>query len=215
MIKRTMFVGLVAAVLSSQVLAVTVYTDRTSWENAVSGFVTEDFNAQTPFDFVPGSSDVGLFNIDLTGGSGDANSLAGPTEFIGQFAIDGTNHIVGQVLQGGLTHPTYEFPVPIIGFGADWRSTNDGGLLTVTLDGMTIEFDNFLSPGGIGFLGFVADNPFTQAQFDTETTDAEAFGMDNLSFAAVGGNAIPEPITATLGLMGLGVLGIATRRRVA
>ena len=28
-------------------------------------------------------------------------------------------------------------------------------------------------------------------------------------------NAVPEPITATLGLMGLGVLGMATRRRVA
>ena len=28
-------------------------------------------------------------------------------------------------------------------------------------------------------------------------------------------NAVPEPITAALGLMGLGVLGMATRRRVA
>lgn len=27
--------------------------------------------------------------------------------------------------------------------------------------------------------------------------------------------AIPEPLSATLGLMGLGVLGMATRRRVA
>jgi len=26
---------------------------------------------------------------------------------------------------------------------------------------------------------------------------------------------VPEPITATLGLMGLGVLGMATRRRAA
>ena len=28
-------------------------------------------------------------------------------------------------------------------------------------------------------------------------------------------DAIPEPITATLGLMGLGVIGLATRRRAA
>lgn len=31
----------------------------------------------------------------------------------------------------------------------------------------------------------------------------------------INNNAVPEPITATLGLMGLGVLGMATRRRVA
>jgi len=32
---------------------------------------------------------------------------------------------------------------------------------------------------------------------------------------AANNNAVPEPITATLGLMGLGVLGLATRRRTA
>ena len=40
-------------------------------------------------------------------------------------------------------------------------------------------------------------------------------GLSSQMRFVVEGMFIPEPITATLGLMGLGVLGIATRRRVA
>jgi hypothetical protein len=39
--------------------------------------------------------------------------------------------------------------------------------------------------------------------------------IDGGGFDPGGGGAVPEPITATLGLMGLGVLGVATRRRSA
>jgi len=39
--------------------------------------------------------------------------------------------------------------------------------------------------------------------------------LDMFGIKGVPGNAVPEPVTATLGLMGLGVLGMATRRRVA
>lgn len=40
-------------------------------------------------------------------------------------------------------------------------------------------------------------------------------GVDNIvvQVPAPPGGAVPEPVTATLGLMGLGVLGMATRRR--
>jgi len=52
----------------------------------------------------------------------------------------------------------------------------------------------------------------------TSQTD-EQWGIDNVlvtidgDIPPVGNNGVPEPITATLGLMGLGVLGMATRRR--
>lgn len=36
-----------------------------------------------------------------------------------------------------------------------------------------------------------------------------------VAFEPTTGDAVPEPITATLGLMGLGTLGMATRRRAA
>jgi len=55
--------------------------------------------------------------------------------------------------------------------------------------------------------------------------DGSAMGLDDTPPPDGGNNgnggggnnnnvAVPEPVTATLGLMGLGVLGMATRKRV-
>ena len=50
----------------------------------------------------------------------------------------------------------------------------------------------------------------------TNFTPFEITGIDNVILAInENNNTVPEPITATLGLMGLGVLAMATRRRVA
>lgn len=86
MINRVFLFGFAAIVLSSQAAAtVVVYTDRAAWETAVGAFETEDFNFQTPFDFVAGTNDVGLFDIELTAaGSGDINGLLAPTALSGQ-----------------------------------------------------------------------------------------------------------------------------------
>jgi len=51
--------------------------------------------------------------------------------------------------------------------------------------------------------------------FAGEAISASPDAYTAISSAAGTTGAIPEPITATLGLMGLGVLGMATRRRVA
>ncbi len=190
--------------LNSQVSAATVYTNRSAWESAIGEFVTEDFNTLVPYGFSTGLNNVGLIDINVTG-SVHYNQLGSPSTLGSQFAIDGTNHLIGQVIDGGATHPTIIFPWPIIGFAADWRSTTTGGhLLMLTFDNTTIHFDDYLSGEGTGFLGVIAANSFTQAVFDTENNNAEAFGMDNLSIT-------PEP--GMVCLLGLGGLSLLQRRR--
>jgi len=71
-------------------------------------------------------------------------------------------------------------------------------------------------------------NGQTSFNFDAVTVYMEVHTVDGpllgvyAAYDALGGltlpfrvQTVPEPITATLGLMGLGVLGLATRRRVA
>ena len=48
-----------------------------------------------------------------------------------------------------------------------------------------------------------------------QNTDSGGIGFDNFRYHSQAQLAVPEPLTATLGLMGLGVLGMATRRRAA
>ena len=49
-----------------------------------------------------------------------------------------------------------------------------------------------------------------------QNTDQGGIGLDNFRYhSQASQQAVPEPLTATLGLMGLGVLGMATRRRSA
>lgn len=191
--------------------AVTVFTSRAAWELAVGSFSTEDFNGLAVQDFGDGTHDVGLLDIDVVG----TGSLSFPVSIADSsngLNIDGTNFIRGASLPAA--GPTLVFDSPVIGFGADWTSTHTAGGLTLSVPGMTIEFDVELPSGnGDGFLGIVSATPFSSAVLRTELNGTEGYGIDNLSFAVAG--AVPEPITATLGLMGLGVLGMATRRRVA
>jgi len=75
---------------------------------------------------------------------------------------------------------------------------------------------------GQGNLFIASRSDFHVYQFDltTNTLSQKTFvaGIDDLAPASglgASNNTVPEPITATLGLMGLGVLGMATRRRAA
>ncbi len=185
-----------STVFTGHVSAAVIFTDRAAWELAIESWVTEDFNSLAPFLFPEGISNLGLIEIEITGPP-NANQLADAGAFGGLFAIDGTNHVIGHVLNGGVTHPSILFDEPVIGFAADWRSTHSGGtLLAMEFDGTTINFEDHLPGNGTGFLGVIADNPFARVDFDTVTNGAEAFGMDNLSFRVAvqdsDGDGIPD-----------------------
>ena len=179
-----------------------VYTDRATWEGVVGGFVTEDFNGVTPGSLSLGVNNVGLISIELFDQVAENRIDSGS----GFNNINGTNFWNGNMDAFGNPSSAMILQDSIIAFGADWTDTTTGGLLTATIGGETLLFSDYLSGAGGGFLGVVADSPFSSIAFDTEHGGAEQFGMDDFSFSAV-----PEP--ATLMLLGLGLAGIGYSRK--
>ena len=164
---------------------ITVYTDRTSWENAVGNvFTTENFNAVTPFVLPDGLNNVGLFDIEVVGTANLSfpNAIIDPDVTPNSLNIDGTTFFRGASLPASF--PTLVFPNPIIGFGADWTSPATAGMLTLDILGTVIEFDVHAPAGG--FLGVVSDTFFTEVAMPTESGPTEGYGMDNVSFAVPG-----------------------------
>ena len=192
----------------------TVYTDRSSWEAAMTSFVTEDFNGfASDVLFSSGINNAGLIDVLITGNVGvnriDAPPL-GPEYWSGQ-PIDDTAFFLGEADRLGGEFPSLVFPYTIDSFGADWGSTHSLGSLTMTVGLTTIVFEDYLpSDVGSGFLGVVSTTPFNQADFSTVLRDSEVFGMDNLSF----GTVIPEPSTfILLATAALGLLAYGWRRK--
>jgi hypothetical protein len=196
--------------------ALTVYTDRSSWEAATASFVTEDFNGFTSdVLFSSGVNNAGLIDVLITGNPGvnriDAPPL-GPMFWSGQ-PIDATAFFLGEADKLGGEFPSLVFPYTIDSFGADWGSTHSLASLTMTVGSTTIVFEDYLPSGlGSGFLGVVSTTPFNQADFNTVLTRSEVFGMDNLGF----GPTIPEPTTLAIwGILGAIGLAVGYRRRRA
>jgi hypothetical protein len=59
------------------------------------------------------------------------------------------------------------------------------------------------------FLGFTSTNPFTSIVLFETGTGQQIFQMEDMQYVA----AIPEPATYATLLAGLGILGLAARRR--
>ena len=195
----------VAVALPHATASLTIYTDRTAWENAVGNiFMTENFNSVTPFDLSDGLNDVGLFDIFVVGTANLTfpNSIIDPNITPNSLNIDGTTFLRGASLPASF--PTLIFSDPIIGFGADWTSPTSAGMLTLQILGDVVEFDVHAPLGG--FLGVVSDTLFTEVAMPAENAFTEGYGMDNVSFA------IPAPgALAFIALAGL--MGTRRRRR--
>jgi hypothetical protein len=155
--------------------AVTVFTDRTAWQETVSGITTETFST-------PQSSSQNLLlenGIQVTGVSSVWSS--------GQFYTSTPSRSESV---------EFEFPSQILGFGADFSSTTSNGGLTVSglfdeIPGVdTVVFSEYLQGQGTGFLGIVADTAFNSLSFAMQSPPLaisaanEAFQMDNFSFAS-------------------------------
>lgn len=188
-----------------------VFTDRAAFEAAVGSFVTEDFNALADADFSTGLNSAGQVDVLIAGAPGANGIRNGATSGL---SIDGSPFFRGETDTSppDVGFPSLSFRSPVIGFGADFVGTLTAGLLTLTIGADTVEFDDFLTGDGDGFLGFVADAPFHKARFRQEDpSNNEQFGLDNLSFAPVVA-AVPEP--STLALSGTAaLLGLACALR--
>ena len=122
-----------------------------------------------------------------------------------------------------------------LGFLGSLIAENNNDNLVNDTNGSTSLLDSFLAinlDGGMSVLaiahssiftdesdiraGFNSDALFGDAgngDYEIDITGEFLLDVDPIDPPATGG--VPEPITATLGLMGLGVLGMATRRRAA
>ena len=131
---------------------------------------------------------VGTYTTTIDVGNYD-NFGFPPISFIGMTVGGAQPVTVGT----GLSASAGSFPVPPSGTIREWSITYD------ILPG---------NPQLGSAIGFAITVPTTNIARNV------AFDNLNIDFVAAP-SSVPEPITATLGLMGLGVLGMAARRRVA
>jgi hypothetical protein len=191
--------------------AVTEYTDLKSFNTAVSGTATYDFNNIAP----PG--EIAFFATPILGGvtfSGVDGQMYGVVD-VGVSNGDGygTSFFTGQTTNS--SDPSYVIAtttgVRAIGFT---YGTYIGSLVpfTVTLSSgdvftLTTPYVSDNYSGVTGFVGFVSDAPITSVMF------VEQGGSMDITQLTVGPATAPVPVPAALLLFGPGLVGIAAMRK--
>jgi hypothetical protein len=161
--------------------------------------VTETFNSflvPPNYQLPPGASHIGLLTIEVQRASGN---LIVPGSF--SDTVNGTTFWrIEAATQNGTTPPVtpvVRFETPVYAFGADFNSPF-APRLTMTVDGVTLRFSDYIPGPRNGFFGVVSSTPFDSVTFDVESPFNTLHHADNVSFVVV-----PEPGTLTLVAAGL------------
>ncbi|WP_282610078.1 hypothetical protein [Pelagibius sp. Alg239-R121] len=201
--------------------AIMTFDDRNAFEAAVAGAaLTED-----PFDNpIPGAEQIAL-------DSGIVSTNAPVSIFPDDNSVVPFN--AGGFYRNSVSHDTnlladtitWDFPMPIIGFGFNLSYASPDGV-QVTFDGGN-GLESFLLHnvsgdvdlgGFVGFVGFVADTAFEAIAFSNDNVlSTDSFNIDNLVFAKATADpaAVPLPTTVPLTLFGIGGLLLFARRRTS
>lgn len=193
--KRAMSGVMLATVISwaatVNAAVITVYTDKTLWENAVNGqFLTEDFSDSV-----------------LNGGVSFVSSESGHINPALEFYQD---VLASESQNEPMT--TWSFTPEIVAYGGNWTLGGPGGsgnsLLVYIAD--TSEFVGSISNSfGGGFWGFTSDTPFTSVKLiGGGGIHQQNYSLDDMVYTQ-----IPEP--ATISILALGGLVLIHRKRRA
>jgi hypothetical protein len=190
---------------------VQVFLDRATWQQAAGGVLfTESFDSQPVpprIQLSPGVNHVGLLNIEVQRFSG--NLICEGSFFD---TVNGTPFWrIEASTQNGSTppvRPVVWFDQPVRAFGADFNFFFPPNS-TLTLNGQTLRFADYIPGQRNGFFGVTSSVPFDHVQFDVVSPFNTLFHADNVSFAVV-----PEPSCAFLLLAAAGAfIARATKSR--
>lgn len=201
-ILRKILLALALSSLSMSASAALIsYNDRTTFEAAVVGEITDNLESASG-NFQTASIDRGVYSFQADGGFNNIITTGGFGD------VDGSQF--GRVGLNPGDNLTFTFDALIFAFGADLNAFNDVvQRTTVTAVGSGTVFPpiNPVNQQNT-FFGVVSDIGFTTLTFSSTRT--EGFGIDNITYASV---AVPEPSIIALFAWGLFGLGLARRRK--
>ena len=179
------FIGLLLTVHSPAVAQTTTYTDRTTWQNAVSTstpIVTEDFNSQPLGGLTDNSANtVGSITVLPNNAPGSAiQDGAQPRQ------IDGTQFLHTLVDGSPVRAMDITFGADVYAIGFDFTELAAGDDLELTLgNGENFRLSTVLGGGHAGFVGFISTTPYDSILFHDPFISFCDAGIDNFCFAEV------------------------------
>jgi hypothetical protein len=201
---RTLLLGIAALVGVSVPTAVSanvlIYTDASAWSSHVGSITEEDFGSST----LTAGLSVASPNGQIAGGHWSDTLVAVSNEFNDN---------------APLTTTTWSFSSPIHAFGGLWDlgPAGPGTGIAFMINGtilVPVEVDRN-STGG--FFGFISDTAFTSVEEIPGTQNpteaiSEKYDLSALRFGA-SVNAVPEPSTWAMMIVGFSALGFVAYRR--
>ena len=175
------------------------FTDRGAFVAAASPITSLPLATTGAPPVIQPSLSTGILTLSAIDGgiAGDGADIVSTELDADTLVLDFSRAVTGLGLFGGVVDEAFGFI---------------DGVLLVTIDGETAQFD---ATGGPTFLGLLTDAAFTRATISVLSFDADASAVAFVGLQSqvdVAG-VVPEPAAWALMILGVGLTGAALRRR--